>query len=316
MTIHMHDLDRDDLWPIPSEIMRVENRTFIVSGLARSGTSMVAQVLQGAGVFMGDELDDVVFEDHEFSLLFSETNYSQNRLQTLARGRDQRHAIWGFKRPHLHVEGSHLIELFRNPFVILMVRDPVAIASRNAIAEQVDASISLADATGDLYHLLRYADSLCCPVLLMSYEIAVMQPDLFLDRLLKFCGLDVPNQTRGQLLKFIEPDRPQYIEAARRVFEGYIDHVDGTELCGWARQRDLHLPVRVTLFQDDVAVQTVRAENHRPDLAQLSIGIGNHGFSFDLSGLNFSATSRVTVKIEGRIFALQNSGLTLAELGG
>jgi hypothetical protein len=38
-------------------------RTFIVTGLHRSGTSLVASILQHAGIFMGRQINDAVFED-------------------------------------------------------------------------------------------------------------------------------------------------------------------------------------------------------------------------------------------------------------
>jgi hypothetical protein len=38
-------------------------RTFIATGLYRSGTSLVASILQQAGIFMGRQINDAVFED-------------------------------------------------------------------------------------------------------------------------------------------------------------------------------------------------------------------------------------------------------------
>lgn len=304
------------LHPTHSLRHRPVERTLIVSGVARSGTSMVARVLQGAGVFMGERLDDVVFEDHEFSLLFSDPNHGRLEVDALLRKRDRRHRVWGFKRPHLHVEAEPVVELCRNPFVILTVRDPVAIAERNAISEHRNSADSLGEAITDLQAMLHYARSLTCPVLFVSYEKAVLQPEQFVDRLLEFCGLEVPLDARERLLALVEPDRPEYLEAARRVFEGYVDGFNGTALVGWARQRDLHLPVHVTLFRDSVSVRNAYADEYRPDLLQAGMSSGNHGFSIELADLGFTAASRITVRIEGRLFVLNNSGSTIRELGG
>ena len=41
------------------------SRTFIVTGLHRSGTSLVSAILQHAGIFMGRQINDAVFEDEE-----------------------------------------------------------------------------------------------------------------------------------------------------------------------------------------------------------------------------------------------------------
>ena len=38
-------------------------RTFIVTGLHRSGTSLIASILRQVGIFMGAEINDIVHED-------------------------------------------------------------------------------------------------------------------------------------------------------------------------------------------------------------------------------------------------------------
>ena len=289
-------------------------RTLIVSGVARSGTSMIARVLHGAGVFMGEDMDQIVFEDHAFALAFENGGLDAKALGRLRRARDAKHPVWGFKRPHLHVQGTAAVAAFRNPRVILTVRDPVAIAERNAIAEQREPASSLAAAMEDLQAMLQFAQALTCPVLLVSYEKAVRQPARFISRLLDFCGIELEQAEQRRLVGLVEPDRPAYLESARRWFDGYIDEIRDNTLTGWARQRDVPLPVTVTVFRDDVAVTDCRADRLRQDLLQSGIGSGEHGFSVNLKGLGFKNDSRVTVRIEGRSFELHKSGSTVAAL--
>ncbi len=289
-------------------------RTLIVSGVARSGTSMIARVLHGAGVFMGDDMDQIVFEDHAFALLFENGGFDAKALGRLRRQRDARHPVWGFKRPHLHVQGTAAVTAFRNPRVILTVRDPVAIAERNAIAEQRDPANSLTAAMEDLQAMLHFAQSLTCPVLLVSYEKAVRQPSRFIARLLEFCGIELEQAAQQRLVGLVEPERPAYLQSARRRFDGYIDEIRDNTLTGWACQRDVPVPVTVTVFRDDVPVTECRADRLRQDLLQSGIGSGQHGFAIDLHGLGFRSDSRVTVRIEGRSFALNKSGSTVAAL--
>ena len=289
-------------------------RTLIVSGVARSGTSMIARVLHGAGVFMGDDMDQIVFEDHAFALLFEHGNLDLKRLRRMRRARDARYPVWGFKRPHLHVQGAQAVTAFRNPRVILTVRDPVAIAERNAIAEQLDPADSLAAAMDDLQAMLQFARSLTCPVLLVSYEKAVRQPGRFIGRLLDFCGVALEPVAQQRLIGLIEPDRPAYLHSARRRFDGYIDEIRDNTLTGWACQQGIPSPVTVTVFRDDVAVTGCKADRLREDLLRSGIGSGEHGFAVNLHGLGFKNDSRVTVRIEGRSFALNKSGSTVAAL--
>jgi hypothetical protein len=44
-----------------------QGRTFIVSGLQRSSISLIASFLQQAGIFIGSEINDAVYEDEEIS---------------------------------------------------------------------------------------------------------------------------------------------------------------------------------------------------------------------------------------------------------
>lgn len=289
-------------------------RTLIVSGVARSGTSMIARVLHGAGVFMGEDMDQIVFEDHAFALAFENGGLDAKALGRLRRTRDARHPVWGFKRPHLHVQGAAAVTAFRNPRVILTVRDPVAIAERNAIAEQRDPAHSLSAAMEDLQAMLCFAQGLTCPVLLVSYEKAVRQPARLISRLLDFCGIELEQAAQQRLLGLVEPERPAYLQSARRRFDGYIDAIRDNTLTGWACQCDVPLPVTVTVFRDDVAVTECRADQLRQDLLQSGIGSGRHGFALSLDGLGFRNDSRVTVRIEGRNFALNKSGSTVATL--
>ena len=291
-------------------------RTIIVSGVARSGTSMVARVLSVGGLFMGDEIDDVVFEDHAFARMFEHVGYDPVKLDRLVELRNANHSVWGFKRPHLHVHGVDTIKRFRNPLVILTVRDPVAIAERNAIAEMNDPTLGVSAAMQDLEDVMAFARALTCPTLLMSYERALDQPDTCISALFDFCSLDVPAPARQTMRVLIEPGRPDYVTSARRVFEGYIDNIRDTILTGWVWQKDVPLPMPVTLLRDGVPVSDHMANQMRSDLVDSGIGGGCHGFAIDLAGLGFGPHSRVGVKIGGRNFVLTNSGATVLELGG
>lgn len=292
------------------------SRTLIVSGVARSGTSMVARVLHGAGVFLGSHMDEVVFEDNDFSSLFEVPDLDMPAMTALLRGRDATHALWGFKRPHLHLQGAPVVELCRNPFVILTVRDPVAIAERNAISEQRDPAASLSHATEDLQQMLHFAETLTCPVLLISYEKAVHEPGRFVERLLEFCGIATSTAERERLRALVEPDRPAYIQQARRVFEGYVDRIEDGRLLGWACEIGQAQPVAVTLFRDADPVADVLAHDHRQDLEIQGFGTGRHGFAVELAGLGFTPETRVSMRIQGRSFVLKGSGLPVEALGG
>ena len=273
---------------------------------------MVARILQGARVFMGSHMDDVVFEDPEFTLLFE--NMKLEKTHALLQKRNSVYSIWGFKRPHIHLYGKVFINVFRNPYVIITMRDPVAIAERNVISEQHDPMHSLSNAVNDLHAMTRFIGSLDCPTLLISYEKALQEPGIFVKQLLDFCGLDVPASARASLVELVEPNRQVYIDKARRIFDGYIDSLVGLTLSGWACERGSTAPQTLTLFKDDEPMCDFNADRFRLDLVKAGVGNGRHGFSIDLSNLGFKTYSRVSVLVSGRYFALNNSGSTIGEL--
>src|SRR5689334_8921346 len=73
--------------------------TFVVTGLQRSGTSLVAAILQTAGVFIGSEINDVVFEDEAMARIL--VSGDTTALRQLIAQRNANYPVWGFKYPAL-----------------------------------------------------------------------------------------------------------------------------------------------------------------------------------------------------------------------
>lgn len=301
--------------PPPGTIRKL-SRTLVVSGVARSGTSMVARVLAGGGVFMGEHHDEVVFEDHECNEYFGRNDLAG--FERLVRRRNRQRPVWGFKRPHLHVHGPDVIASLRNPLVILTVRDPVAVAERNVISEHRDPVRCLSEATADLTAMVSFAASLPCPALLVSYEKAIQSPRALVDRLVEFCGLglQVPPERRDALALLVEPDRPAYRASARRRFDGYLDRITGGVLHGWAWQQQVPEPLALTLFLDEAPVLDFTAADFRADLAAGGIGSGRHAFAIDLAGFAVRPETRVAVRVHDCTYALHRSGDPVAVLDG
>jgi hypothetical protein len=123
-------------------------KTVIVLGAFRGGTSMVSRLLRELGVFMGekfavgdgdyDNAEDKEFQDllHRPDLLTKEnvdaTDFSSTELrqvQDLIAKRNQQHSLWGWKYPGTVLWCLHagLSRYLRNPHFITVFRDPLAI---------------------------------------------------------------------------------------------------------------------------------------------------------------------------------------------
>jgi hypothetical protein len=183
--------------------------TIIVTGVGRSGTSMTAHVLQAAGVPMGNTNRDV-FEDMDLGGVIGRGDEAAFRRALALR--ELAHQTFGFKRPNLHGSLFHEPHQYRRPRFVVMIRDPVAMAVRIADADRISIGSALDYAVREMTACLAWARGLTCPVLLVSYEKALMQPHAFLGALLPFCGVDA--SLAGSLIGLIEPERAGYAVAA------------------------------------------------------------------------------------------------------
>ncbi|MFO1024833.1 MAG: hypothetical protein U1E70_06605 [Acetobacteraceae bacterium] len=287
-------------------------RTFIVSGVGRGGTSLAASMLFHAGVYMGHHLGEAVYEDLEFAEAF----HSRNRelLTRLIAHRNASHKRWGFKVPNLHdVIAYHDLSLFRAPHLIVMFRDPVAIAERAALAEHLHPLATMRDSLDSLKNLVGFLHLTAAPALLLSYEKALMNPSEFIDALARFCGIAVDDAMRETLLKAVEPNSPAYIAAARRQFVGRVEHVIDGVLFGWCWEVGSIAPVELDCYVGNDRITTFKAADFRPDLLEARLANGNHGFSLDLRPFHLNHDRRLTVRVTGREFVVPGSGQPLRE---
>ena len=108
-----------------------DQKTFVVLGNYRGGTTMIAGILMALGVHMGDPSTMRIHrEDRDF------WQQPCHVVQSLIRFRNQQHDVWGWKDPAVvnFVERLHL----RNPHYIAIFRDPLAVAkSEEARADTI-----------------------------------------------------------------------------------------------------------------------------------------------------------------------------------
>ncbi len=288
-------------------------KTLIVSGVARSGTSMVSSVLLAAGINMGDNVYDVVQEDAEILAIL------QSGHNTLLRGliekRNAEHATWGFKIPNLHAYMTvEQIQWFRNPHMILICRDPVAVAVRGALSEHLDEMEGLIASTNALVSVAEFAARVQCPTLLLSYEKAITAPERMLESLMTFCGIEPTEALFEELLRVVLPNNPAYLQTANRQFLGFVEGILDGKIYGWCHQAGSLVPVPLDLFADDVLLTSFQADQYRVDLADSQIGNGNHGFYVDVSRYGLRPDAVLRIKLRKRTIELQGSGRTVREL--
>ncbi|MDE8350005.1 MAG: hypothetical protein POG74_11080 [Acidocella sp.] len=286
--------------------------TVVVSGVGRSGTSAVAKVLHALGVPMGNTNNLAVYEDQDFlhALLF----FDQARIAELIVERNNKYPRWGFKFPSLQ---NHLLppqlSRFRAPHLILVMRDPVATASRAFSSDTDGNSIidTFLNVTRQTFDLVNFMQKVECPTLLISYEKLLAFPDQTIDSIVAFCGIELDTETRIKARQAIEPNNPQYIELFHNPYRGHFDAIEGGYALGWGAATFHGDPISVELLADGVVKASARADIFRQDLLDAGIGEGCHSFKIPLARLKIKKSAKLSVRVAGDEFMLEGSGRTL-----
>lgn len=144
-------------------------RTYIVIGLGRSGTSFVASVLAYLDIFMGDAATEGTLEDARLAKPIEARN--TDATAAVIADYNSRHDVWGYKRPSMLLYANWTEAMFRNPHYIFTHRDFFAIALRNEIAISRDITESLRKCAEASKHIYTLLETSTAPALHLSFEV-------------------------------------------------------------------------------------------------------------------------------------------------
>jgi serralysin len=100
----------------------------------------------------------------------------------------------------------------------------------------------------------------------------------------RYCAPRVEDGERLEAIVAGLRPRPRVKADQDAQLEGFLDDVGRDGLRGWARCPAATAPIRLTIWDNGVAVGSVQADRHRADLANAGIGDGCHGFAFVFPG--------------------------------
>jgi len=179
-------------------------RTFVVLGVPRGGTSMIAGLLRIFGIHMGDYVDDTKHEALEFAGL------TVDECIDLIEIRNIRDEDWGWKEPWIGLILNDIHNSFANPHYIYISRDLIAclnsdLRHNDTFKERENAESFIWNRNlhlvNEMNKVLRYADK----KLLLSYEESLKRPENLIEQLETFIGKKLSKDKREQAIKFIKP---------------------------------------------------------------------------------------------------------------
>ncbi len=297
----IHIINQDGILPeqLPKNI--------IVSGIARSGTSLVAGALSKLGVFMGNKAYPPVFEDVELSDTLEKKDLVA--AQAMIERYNEKHPIWGWKRPSSVGYLDTVNSIFPNPVYIFIFKDIFSIAKRNQISMKFDLVSNMRSTHQQYGKLLTFIEMYHPQAMMVSYDKALMNRKLFVQSLCDFIKIVPLKDQFHSAVEFIRPNPADYLDASRVTkAKGRVGRMEELFVAGWATAVHNKNPIKVELFVNEKKVAVTKADLFRKDLMEKGIHPkGRVGFRFDLTeDQKLKKDDVVRVRAENEVKDLQN----------
>lgn len=189
-------------------------RTYLIFGLRRGGTTSVALAARELGLFLGERYG-VNIEDPAFREL-----HGSDAIRATVAARNAAHDVWGWKHPQPMGYLEDIYSELRNPRFIFVTRDMTATALGIAKREPLSTGKAIDNVAAILrrhHALLRQLDR---PTLFVSYEKLLLWPEAVIDELAHFLGMDCDRSTCDRIKEQIVPGH--YQPASRYGLRGKL----------------------------------------------------------------------------------------------
>ena len=197
---------------VPKRIPR--RHTMVVLGVERGGTSMAAGVLRALGVPMGERAG-LNHEDPVF------LNDEPEKLQRSIRTRNQQHELWGFKVPKASMQLPFYEKTLRNPYYVVVFRNPLSVADswrQRGAGDTVDV---LARINAYQNAIQKMVSTTKAPVLFVNYERAVADEASkaqTVSEFASFAGIELTDELQSRAVGMMTGDGKGYVNLPEHFF--------------------------------------------------------------------------------------------------
>lgn len=167
-------------------------RTLLLTGVARSGTSFAASVAGRLGVpFLRSGRDKVSGHWEHPDLRSAFTERDEAAFTSIVEEFNSAHSIWGWKLPSLRTDFDWVVSRIRNPCFVFTFKEPLSMAIRKISKGHADnLERHFRKIFREYDHLLQFAGATNRPVLLLSYDKSLRNLDECIGEVAKFGGVD------------------------------------------------------------------------------------------------------------------------------
>lgn len=199
-------------------LLNQKQRTYVILGVPRGGTSMVAGCMRLLGLPMGDRIESANNEDLDFTEAARrlEPLYDGagqplaekfDELRAIAVEKAKARDLWGWKDPNGHVYIVELLSVLPNPHLVIVFRDLQAAAQTTFARTGQDHLKTIEDTISQVGFLATMVRNTEYPTIFVSYERSLRLRESLIRGLADFAGLPVEDNSIDNIITYIRPDR-------------------------------------------------------------------------------------------------------------
>ena len=192
-----------------------DEKTVIIFGNARGGTTMIAKILATMGVDVGTTSQEAIsLEDKMFRYdLYNDEDHDDITMQLKAAiaKNNMSKGLWGWKYPMARLYLEDVIDAVRNPHLICVYRDVFACAMRQVKdaldneAQGLNPEHCIAEESRQCLANVEMIERLALPALMCSYEKIISHPNDFIEMASNFLDLSLDENVKHRCLDDIHP---------------------------------------------------------------------------------------------------------------
>lgn len=193
MNIPVNGFDSRRVSVAVGNVSLAPERTIVITGVARGGTSLVASICHHLGIPMGKSGPRYENPWLQRAVLASNLGAMQTFIDVI----NNHWLVWGWKLPALTNHLEAIQDCVRNPHLIFVFKDPSAVAFRKTQVRTLqDSAVFVKHVGRALAHYQRmqkFAAQSGARCLLVSFERAAKDMPGAVSEIAEFCGISNPD---------------------------------------------------------------------------------------------------------------------------
>jgi len=187
-------------------------RTYVVLGVSRGGTSAISGLLSHFGVYMGRSGQAPLFENLKMNKALRGSNED---VQQVVSKFNREHDVWGFKGNAIPQSYSEVSSMLRNPVYVVVFRDLLAIANRAMLSANRDILNIMNRQLKEYQRIIEFVNQRQNYFVLVSYEKLTAYPEAVVSRIARGVDIAPGSDQLSAATAFITPAPANYLKVSR-----------------------------------------------------------------------------------------------------